>query len=234
MKAANLFVFLLSTILNCSAYSQQEPACKVKWGDLIGTYSGQCKNGFANGKGEAKGAHYYKGSFKDGKPDGDGVYYYNDSVYYDGLFQDGLKEGKGEMHYLQKNSDDSIVKGYWSGDQFTGNKYTPYSFSTTEYFDNIEITPSKVSGKTVTIEISTTSGSPAGTPGSTLALMNLVSTSASTLKMLSRVNGSFKNSASYEVSEFPCKLFGTLSDGNTFGLELNKAANWKIRLYKNQ
>jgi hypothetical protein len=36
------------------------------------------------------------------------------------------------------------------------------------------------------------------------------------------------------VSEFPCKLFGTLSDGNTFGLDLNKAANWKIRLYKNQ
>ncbi|TMI93783.1 MAG: hypothetical protein E6H08_10025 [Bacteroidetes bacterium] len=232
MKAVNLFA-LLSLILNCSVYSQQEPACKVTWTDLIGTYSGACKNGFANGKGEAKGVHYYKGSFKDGKPDGDGLYYYNDSVYYDGPFQDGLKEGKGEMHYLRRNMDDSIVKGYWSGDLFKGNKFAPYSFSTTESFDNIEITSSKVSGKTVTIEITTTSGT-AGASGSTLALLNLISTSASTLKIQSRVNGSFKNSASYEVSEFPCRLFGTLSDGNTFGLDLNKAANWKIRLYKNQ
>jgi len=233
MKAVSLFVFLLTTILNCPVYSQQEPACKVTWTYLIGTYSGGCKYGFANGEGEAKGAHYYKGSFKDGKPDGSGLYYYNDSIYYAGTFQDGLKEGKGEMHYKRKNSDDSVVKGYWSGDLFNGNRYTPYSFSTTESFDNIEITPSKVSGKTVTIEITTTSGS-AGASGSSLALLNLISTSASTLKILSRVDGAFRNTASYEVSEFPCKLFGTLSNGNTFGLDLNKAANWKIRLYKNQ
>lgn len=45
---------------------------------------------------------------------------------------------------------------------------------------------------------------------------------------------SFKSYATFELVSFPCKLFGTLSSNETFEVELYKAADWKIRLFKNQ
>lgn len=239
MKSLCLAVFSLVNILNCSVtYSQKDSSsCKVTWEALAGSYSGECKNGLANGKGEARGFEYYKGAFKEGMPNGTGLYYYNDSLYHDGNFQDGLKEGKGEMHYLRKGKPDSIIKGYWSGDEFRGNKYTTYNFKTTETFDNIDIIPSKASGKTVTIEISTTSGLPGGNAATTsvvLTLINMVSPTGSILKTQSRFESSFKSSVTFELIGFPCKLFGTLSDNQTFELELYKAADWKVRFYKNR
>jgi hypothetical protein len=202
---------------------------------LAGTYTGDCRNGLANGKGDARGRDHYTGMFKGGMPDGTGIYYYNDSEYYSGGFQDGIKEGKGEEHYLRKARPDSIIKGYWSGGEYRGTKYTTYNFTTTEQFDQTQITPSGASGKMVTFEIGTTSGSPNGTGpgGSVLLLRELISPTSSILKTLSKYESSFKSYATYEIISFPCKLFGTLSNGQTFEIELYKAANWKIRLYKN-
>lgn len=228
-----LILFLLC-VTYLPVYSQE--TCKVESTDLIGSYKGECKNGLANGKGEAKGIHYYKGSFKDGKPNGDGILYYGDTLFYDGNFQDGIKEGKGEMHYLRKNKEDSVIKGYWSGDEYRGSKYTTYSFTTTETFDNIDITPSKANGNTVTFEISTTSGLAGGGPSRAsvvLVITNVFSPTGSISKALSKYEGGSKSSSSYEIVSFPCKLFGTLSDGNTFQVDLYKSANWKIRIYKN-
>ena len=206
--------------------------------ELAGSYTGECKNGLANGNGEARGYNYYKGSFKAGMPNGTGTYYYSEYEYYIGDFQDGIKEGKGEMHYAGKDKPDSIIKGYWSGGEFRGNKYTTYSFSTTEQFDQTEITPSKVSGNTVTIEIGTTSGSPNGAPGSginyVLLLSDIISPTGCILKLRSKYETAFKSYVTLDLVGFPCKLFGTLSDSQTFSLDLYKAANWKIRFYKNK
>jgi hypothetical protein len=231
-----LLFFLANLLLNVStALAQTTTSCKVNLKDLIGTYTGDCRNGLANGKGEARGFHHYKGQFKNGLPDGTGVYYYDDSTYYDGEFQDGIKEGKGEEHYPRKAKPDSVINGYWSGGEYRGKKYVTYSFSTTEQFDQTQITPSSASGNTVSIEIGTTSGSPNGSAlsGVVLSLLDLVSPSASIQKVTSKYVSSFKSYANYEIISFPCKLFGTLSDGQTFEVELYKAANWKIRLYKN-
>lgn len=231
-------IFFLNSLLGCSClYAQKDSFfCKVTMKELDGAYLGGCNYGLASGQGEAWGSHHYKGSFKDGMPNGTGIYYYDDSVYYDGNFQDGKKEGKGEMHYPRKAKPDSIIKGYWSGDEFRGKKYITYSFTTTEQFDNTEITPSNARGNTVTFEIGTTSGSPNGTSlgGYVLTIMNLVSPTASIQKMLSKQESSFKSYMTYELISFPCTLFGSLSDGQTFQLELYKAANWKVRLYKNK
>ena len=181
MKAISLLVFLFSNLLNCSSlYAQQgDTSCKVTLPELTGIYTGDCKNGLANGKGDAKGLYHYTGSFKNGMPNGAGAYYYSDSVYYSGNFQDGIKEGKGEMHYVRKATTDSIVKGYWSGGEFTGKKYVTYNFTTTEQFDLTDITASNGGGNTVTIEIGTTSGSPNGEPtgsgGVVLKLNNIIS-----------------------------------------------------------
>lgn len=223
-----LFVLFVTNI-----NAQTAASCKVAVKELIGSYTGDCRNELANGTGEARGTHRYKGTFKDGMPNGTGVYYYADSEYYDGSFQNGIKEGKGEMHYIKKGVD-SLIKGYWSGGEYRGKKYVTYNFSTTETFDRTDITPSSASGNSVTIEISTTSGSPAGANvGFVISLSNLISPTSSIQKMTNRFDSPLKSSATYELISFPCKLFGTLSDGRTFELELYKAADWKVRFYKN-
>lgn len=237
MKLVYLVAFILTNTLNYSfIYSQKDSsACRVITKELAGSYTGGCKNGLANGKGEANGVYHYKGSFRAGMPDGAGIYYYSENEYYDGNFQDGIKEGKGEMHYIRKSMPDSVIKGFWSGGEFRGNKYTTYSYSTTEQFDLTEITPSKSSGNTITIEIGTNSGSPNGTAaGFVLLLSNIVSPNGCILKTRSKYESSFKSYITLELSSFPCKLFGTLTDSQTFELELYKAANWKVRLFKNK
>ena len=143
--------------------AQKDSACKVNWTSLTGTYTGDCKDGLASGRGAARGIHSYTGAFKNGLPNGTGTYSFSDSLYFKGNFQDGLKEGKGEMHYQRTGKADSVVSGYWSADEFRGPKYITYNFSTTDNFDLIEITPSVGGGNTITIDISTNSGSPNGT-----------------------------------------------------------------------
>jgi len=232
-----LFATILCTsfLLNSSLLAQKDSTCKVLSGNLSASYTGECRNGLANGQGQAKGTHRYTGMFKNGMPDGTGTYYYDESQYYEGSFQNGIKEGKGEMHYLKKGAADSVIKGFWSGDEYRGKKYTTYYFSTTEQFDRTDINPSAASGNTVTIEIETTSGSPSGSSagGTVILLINLVSPSSSILKMTTKFETAFKSTSTYELISFPCKLFGTLSNGNTFQLDLYKAANWKVRLFKN-
>jgi hypothetical protein len=236
-------LLLLLIILPFSSLQAQRDKdstyCKVYWKSLEGKYVGDCKEGMANGKGEAWGINHYVGSFKDGMPNGNGVYHYGDSLYYSGDFQDGLKEGKGEMHYQLKDKPDSVVKGFWSADEYRGSKYITNQFTTTGLFDHVEITPSRSSGKSVTIELSTTSGSPNGAPtgggpGYVLTLANIMSPTGSIVKQLSKMETSSKSITSYELSGFPCRIFCTLSSGDTFELEMYKAANWKVRIYVNK
>ena len=240
-----IIILFISSFLNFSLIHAQQSLhvqqdsteCKVNWKNITGKYIGDCKQGLANGKGEAIGLQRYTGSFENGMPNGNGIYYYSDSLYHSGNFQDGLKEGKGETHYLRKAMPDSVVKGYWSGDEYRGKKYITYTFSTTQQFDLTEITPSGRSGNTVTIEIGTTSGAPNGARGSqgyVINLRDLISPNGCITKMTSKLASAFKSYATFELLEFPCKLFGTLSNNETFELELYKAANWKIRLFVNK
>ena len=238
MKTIYVLAFILSISLNYSfVYAQQDSSsCKVTLKELEGSYNGDCKNGFANGKGDAKGLYHYVGSFKNGLPDGAGIYYFSDSEYYSGNFQDGIQEGKGEMHYLKNALPDSVVKGYWSGGEFRGRKYITYTFTSTEQFDMTSITPSG-NGKIVTIEIGTTSGSPNGQTvgaGVVLSVNNIISPTGCILKILSRYESSFKTYMTLELVSFPCTLFATLSNSQTFELQLYKAANWKVSLFRNK
>lgn len=221
--------------LHASAQTTGE-SCKVLPADLQGSYEGACKNGLADGQGTARGLHRYTGQFKKGKPDGKGKLEYGDSAYYEGQFQDGIKEGKGEEHHLLSSKRDSVLTGYWSADEYRGRQYVTYSFSTTEQFDQTSLSPSPGTGNTVTIELSTTSGSPngSGPNGFVMALVDLTSPTGSIVKRVSKFESAFKASYTYELVGFPCKLFGTLMNGNTITVELYKAANWKIRLFKNQ
>ena len=239
----NLFKLILSlTILfNLSLSAQNKnDTSKVLMPSIGEHYTGQLKKGLAFGKGEAFGIHHYIGMFKDGMPNGKGIYYFSDSVYYKGEFQDGLKEGKGEMHNQQNKGADTLIKGYWSGDVYRGKSYTTYTISGTNNFDNVDVNYSSSNGKNITIEISTTSGSPnpqmgRSNSGYVLSLTELISLdNPSKIRFLSDYTTATKSSWTFEILTFPIKLQGRLSNGRFISLELYKSADWSVRLYMNK
>ncbi len=218
-----------------------ETACKVLTLTINKTYIGNCKNGLAEGQGEATGQHRYKGIFKDGKPNGSGVYYYNDTTYHAGFFQDGQKEGKGETHYMHYAKADSVIKGYWSGNVYRGKNYVTYDFNGATLFDRYEIKPSPQSGHTIGFEIYTTSGSPTGVPtdlqgqpGNVLRLEDITVGDKTIIRKLSTVETPTRFYVTYDIDSFPAKLFVSMSNGNNFTLNLYKAAAWSVRLYLNK
>jgi hypothetical protein len=218
-------------------------SCKVITASLIGEYKGACKKGLASGQGEAKGIAHYTGSFKSGMPNGNGICNYSDSIYYSGNFQDGIKEGKGEMHYLRKGIADSIVKGYWSGDEYRGKNYITYHTDISmSKFASVEITPSEGSGNTLTINIITTTGSPNGnapgaygaTAGVILNVTQLYSMNGDNPRILSTTATALQSSIEFELHKFPAILQIMFSDGQVINLELYKAADWRTRFYLNE
>jgi hypothetical protein len=217
--------------------------CRVMLPKLAGTYKGDCKKGLANGAGEAIGLHHYTGQFKNGMPNGKGTYHFHEDQFYTCNFQDGVKEGKGEMHYLRYNVPDSIVKGFWSGDEFRGKYYNTYSFRTSETFDSYEIIPSDQNGNSVTIDISTTTGSPDGTAASltgraktgfVLSLTDITATNDIVIREILVNKTTTKSSYTYLLSKFPANLLITLSNNRIIELDLYKAAKWDIRLFLNK
>lgn len=214
--------FTAIIVLNLSNLYAQDSIklCRVEMKSLIGTYSGECRNGYANGKGEAKGLDRYEGLFKNGLPNGKGIYYYNDSIYYSGNFQDGVKEGKGEIHYLRKGMSDSLLKGYWSADEYRGKKYITYSFTNNSLFDRVEINPSDNSGNILTISIS-----------GELILSELIATDGNFIRKLNTFASLNKHTVTYELSKFPIRLQAIFSNGQICNLELYKQANWKAEFF---
>ncbi|CAN5353962.1 hypothetical protein BH11BAC5_BH11BAC5_53990 [soil metagenome] len=237
--ASLIIIFVLHTDILTAQDSAQ--TCKVLTLTLDKTYTGECKNGLAHGQGEAFGQHHYKGTFKYGRPNGAGVYYYDDSTYHAGFFQDGQKEGKGETHYMHKGKADSTIKGFWSGNTYRGKNYVTYDFNGATMFDRYEIKATPETGRTISFEISTTSGSPTGVPsdfqgqpGYVLRLEDIVAGDKAIIRKLSTVETPTRFHVTYDIDSFPVKLYVTMSNGNNFTLNLYKAATWTVRLYVNK
>jgi hypothetical protein len=241
-KLTCLFMILLTIggIYFKPISAQQTNNCKVDLPELSGTYIGDCKNGYAQGKGEAKGIHRYVGQFKYGLPNGQGTYYYSDSAYHVGNFQDGIKEGKGTTYYLRAGKPDSLVKGFWSADVYRGKTYVTYTVADMPSFDRVEITPSNESGNILTIETATTTGAIRGAPftnssysGTILMVNEVIALDGIYIKQLEQGN-SLKYIATYQISKFPIRLRVMLSNGQSFNLQLYKAAKWKVNLFLNK
>jgi hypothetical protein len=229
-----LFILLNTTILNAQDSSS---GCKVIALSLLASYKGECKNGLANGQGEAFGMQHYTGSFKDGLPNGFGTFYYDDSTYHAGYFQDGVKEGKGEAHYLHKGKQDSVIRGYWSGNEFRGKKYITYDFDGASKFDRYEIDATPQWGHTISFEVMTGTGSPKGyahnlhDAGFVLRVDDVTVGSNAIIRLLSQVDTPTKAFITYDINTFPVILFCHLSNGDTFKLQLYKNAKWTVRLF---
>jgi hypothetical protein len=118
MKKILLFltVFSLFTLMANS----QDP-CVVLMKNISERYEGECKNGLADGSGEAWGSDHYLGTFKKGLPHGKGKYEYADGSVYEGVWAKGLRHGSGRFAF-KFNGADSIQEGLWTKDEYKGNK----------------------------------------------------------------------------------------------------------------
>ncbi len=120
LLTAMMTMSLLTTALYC------QDACKVLLPRIGDLYTGSCKKGLAEGKGEASGVDKYTGEFKKGLPDGEGTYIWETGEVYKGEWKKGMRNGNGE--FITKLADrDSVLTGIWKNDNYIGEKnISPY------------------------------------------------------------------------------------------------------------
>ena len=94
------------------ALSQASVKCKVLDPELQGSYSGGCRNGLAEGRGEAAGTARYSGEFKAGRKHGQGVKTWPSGDRYEGGFVEDRREGTGTYAWGPRSP--------WAGEKYSG------------------------------------------------------------------------------------------------------------------
>jgi hypothetical protein len=122
-----LMLFFISSF--STLHAQEEGECKVLVPALNGVYQGGCKNGLANGKGQASGTDAYEGGFRNGYPNGKGTYTWATGNTYKGEWLKGMREGEGVFSGKFQGRD-TIMAGIWKNDIFMGPKPTPPKVTT--------------------------------------------------------------------------------------------------------
>jgi hypothetical protein len=167
-----IFLVLLFAITISNVYAQNAD-CSVLLDSLKGTYTGECKNGKANGQGKAVGINSYDGEFKNGLPEGQGKYTWGNGNYYYGGWKKGLKDGKGELHQFE-NGKETRVTGYWKKDNYKGEYENPYVITnTTSDIGRLQVTKmsSNEASVTVTVESLNNTSSPSSSGFQTSTVM---------------------------------------------------------------
>jgi hypothetical protein len=105
-RALTPILFLLFSLPAMAA-----PNCFVADPELRESYAGPCKDGLAEGEGEARGAAQYRGGFHAGKKHGQGVKSWPNGDRYEGGFVEDRREGQGKY---------SWGRGPWAGESYEG------------------------------------------------------------------------------------------------------------------
>lgn len=121
--ALRLSVVIVFAALTLTSPGQSNE-CKVLLPEISGSYTGDCKNGLAHGKGTASGIDHYEGQFRKGLPHGIGTYTWTNGPVYRGEWSNGMKDGKGEIIYFTLKGD-SITKGIWREGTFVRSDNLP-------------------------------------------------------------------------------------------------------------
>lgn len=123
MKKAFMITSVLIIIAGLAGLNAQTN-CRVLKPEISETYIGSCKQGLAEGKGEAKGEDFYKGEFSKGLPDGEGTYIWKNGARYKGEWKRGMRNGNG-TYSSKANGKDSTLVGKWENDIYLGNPNVP-------------------------------------------------------------------------------------------------------------
>lgn len=107
------FLFLAAAwLFPALAFGQVPVTCKLLDPELQGSYSGGCKDGLAEGHGEAAGTAQYQGEFKAGRKHGQGVKTWSSGDRYEGGFAEDRKEGSGTYAWGPRSA--------WAGEKYSG------------------------------------------------------------------------------------------------------------------
>jgi hypothetical protein len=82
-------------LLAAVAWPALAQTCRVLDPELQGMYKGDCRNGLADGQGEARGQAEYRGGFRAGRKHGHGVKVWPSGDRYEGEFVEDRKQGTG-------------------------------------------------------------------------------------------------------------------------------------------
>lgn len=109
-----LACFAVALLLPVTAAAQT--ACRVLDPELAGVYQGGCRDGLAEGYGEAKGLAEYRGDFRAGRKHGRGVKTWLSGDRYEGEFVDDRKEGLGKYTWSARGASagESYSGGYFN------------------------------------------------------------------------------------------------------------------------
>lgn len=116
-------VWLLATVILWVTYNHvtAQEQCRVLNPRIAGSYTGPCKKGLADGKGEAYGTDQYSGDFRKGLPNGRGKYIWENGDTYEGSWKNGTRDGEGTYRFRYEGRD-SVITGIWENDIFIGEK----------------------------------------------------------------------------------------------------------------
>ncbi|MBJ6368938.1 MORN repeat-containing protein [Snuella sedimenti] len=120
-------------------FSLSQSTCVVKLEAINQSYTGECKKGLANGKGEAYGIEdSYKGGFKKGLPHGYGTYKWGNGDSYTGEFSKGKMDGKGKLILKNESSGEvAIQSGYFEKGIYLGKYKYAYAVISKREIKNI-------------------------------------------------------------------------------------------------
>lgn len=218
MKA---FTFTVLFAISISSALAQD--CKVEPENLKGTYTGECINGKAEGKGIATGLNRYEGFFRKGYPDGEGKYVWEDQSWYFGNFRKGNREGLGEMHY-SINGRDSTVNGYWKKDKYVGKYEKAYAvMGNTTRINRIDVRSQQKDGNTIIIN--------------TKAISQNYPVYITDITVLS---GNYLNKSNMNVSNgamlilkqvtFPFRARFNIANGENVDILFNEPGDWDVNI----
>jgi hypothetical protein len=115
IQLRRLVCFVAILALACFATSLRAQAsvkCTVLDPELKGSYTGDCREGLAEGYGEAIGTARYKGEFRAGRKHGKGVKSWPSGDRYEGDFVEDRKEGSGTYAWGPRSA--------WAGEKYSG------------------------------------------------------------------------------------------------------------------
>jgi len=118
-KIIILFIVTVSSVITINVKAQTE--CTVLLKAISGNYAGDCRNGLAEGSGQATGEDFYKGDFVKGYPEGKGLYIWKNGATYEGEWKKGMRNGTG-IYRFKTEIKDSVLDGQWKNDKFIGKK----------------------------------------------------------------------------------------------------------------
>ncbi len=234
-------IYLIVPVFAAISLQLTGQVCKVIPDSLQGTYSGDCRNGLADGQGTAAGTDSYTGHFKKGYPDGQGKYTWKNGSSYEGEWKKGKQNGFGTFNrHIENENQQETITGYFKNGEYKGKFERAYNTEMlTNNFSSISVKKMNtlVSEITFTVKNSTGGGSTNSQPVLPKSeIRNIQLIQGNYTELVYDTASQVTNRYIFRNIIFPFSAIITFERARSVQqvaiakLELNEAGNWMIRV----